>query len=355
MTSKLTLVTGPDAFLARAAVQRIKFEYDPDGYNSTSIDARSANIDEIIAALSTPGFFGTTRVIVVRDLMSVTTKGLALDDDSSNRSANGVKSGADWPSIFRAIEPSNAAVFVDPDLSGIPAAVRRAMPSHASTFLGDPPRGLSLLSWMKDRAAENGSSMADVDARLLAEVLSPGGWSAKSSNPAFDRPPDLDLFANEIAKLALAAHPDAITRSLIVELTAVNQPDRLFPLVDAVTSAEGASAIRELSVATVGGEEIARIGAQLNQQLELMVALEAAERRDPIEVGKALGLANPNRMINVGKSIRDVRSRPSRLLGAAIETERKFKSGVLRQPADQVYALIERVLSLSRPTREGGT
>jgi DNA polymerase III delta subunit len=185
--------------------------------------------------------------------------------------------------------------------------------------------------------------------------LCPTTWSTKPSNPAYDRPPDLELFANEIEKLSLAAHPDAISRSLIAEMSVVNQPDRLFPLIDAVIAGEGARALSELKTAIARGDELPRITAQLVQQTELMAVLEQAGRIDSIESGRAIGLSNPARMINVGKAMRSLRTSPARLVAEATETERKFKSGVLRQPADQLYVLIEQFLASGRQTRQGGT
>lgn len=350
----LTLITGPDAFLARAAVNAIRRRYDPDGLNTTTLDARSAGVSEVTAAVGTPGFFGSTRVIVVHDLMTLASKG-ASNDDVTDASPRGGKSAVDWSALFSAIQPENVGVFVDRELSTVPAAVKRAAPTGAEIVLGDPPRGAGLIAWMKERAKEAGSSIGDMDARVLAEMLSPGTWSQKSANPAYDRPPDLDLFANEIVKLALAAHPEPIGRAHIATMTAAGQPDRLFPLIDAVVASEGAAAIRELAVAMSAGDDAGRIGAQLYQQIELLAALDAAGRIDPLEAGRALGLQNPNRMVNVSRGMRSLRARPSRLVTEALETERQFKQGALRQPVDQVYALVERTLASARRTTESGT
>lgn len=351
----LTLVTGPDAFLARSAVARIRAEHDPDGLNTSVLDARSTSLQEIVAALGTPGFFGRGRVIIVNDLMTLSTKGAASDEDDDQPPAKGGKGSVNWPAVFGAIQPENVAVFVDRELSSVPAAVKRAAPRDAAMVIGDPPRGNELVGWMKRRAEAAGSKLADMDARMLAELLCPGTWSAKPNNPAYDRPPDLELFANEIDKLALAAHPGPIQRSHINEMTAAGQPDRLFPLIDAVISADGGTAIRELAVAMANGDDAGRIAAQLYQQTELLAALASAGRSDAVEVGRALGLSNPNRMIAVSKSLQRLRARPSRLLAAALETERQLKTGILRQSADQIYALVDRSLALARETREGGT
>lgn len=351
----LTLITGPDAFLVRGAVRRIRAVHDPDGINSTTIDARSSTLDEILRALATPGFFGTGRLIIVNDLMTLAAKGVAADSDEEQSGRTG-KVSVDWARVFGAIQTDNVAVFVDQELAGVPATVKRALPAGAEVITGDPPRGSALVSWMKERAGSAGSRLADIDARFLAELLCPSTWSAKPTNPAYDRAPDLELFAGEIDKLALSAYPGAIERAYIVEMTAAAQPDRIFPLIDATIAAEGTQAVRELSSAIRGGDEASRIATQLIQQAELVTALSVAGKIDPIEVGRALGLPNPNRMLAVAKSLpRTRRSRPDALLNAMLDTERQFKTGVLRQPVDQLYALVDRALDVARRTREGGT
>jgi len=350
----LTFVTGPDAYLARAAVNRIRERHDPDGLNTTTFESQSASISEITAAVGTPGFFGTARVVIISDLMTNASKGAASEDISDGSAKTG-KSAVDWVALFGAIQPSNIAVLVDRGLSSVPAAVKRAAPPETEIVLGDPPRGAGLVAWMNAQAKESGSDIADMDARVLAEMLAPGTWSAKPSNPAYDRPPDLDLFANEIAKLALAAHPEPIGRQAIAKMTSAGQADRLFPLVDAVIASEGATAMRELAVAMSNGDDAGRIGAQLYQQIELIAAMDAAGKMDPAEAGRLLGLQNPNRMVNVSRGMRSMRGRPNRLLAEAVESERQFKAGVLRQPVDQIYALVERVLSSARRTTESGT
>ena len=73
----LFLITGPDAFLVREAVRGIVLAHDADGLNTSRIDATASNLEEIIAALGTPGFFGGSRVVIVNDLMSLGSKGSA--------------------------------------------------------------------------------------------------------------------------------------------------------------------------------------------------------------------------------------------------------------------------------------
>lgn len=345
-------ITGPDAFLVRAAVRSVIETHDPQRLNTSTIDAKPANIDEVFTALGTPGFFGGTRVVVVNDLMSLSTKGAATEEVENEEKP--AKGSVDWQQLVATIRPENIAIFVDRDLRSIPAAVRRALPATANAIVGDPPRGSELIAWLKSRAKAAGGSIGDNEARYLAELICPSTWSTKPTNPAYDRPPDLDRFAGEIDKLALAAMPGRIERGHIEAMTVAGQTDRLFPLIDAVIAADATGAIRELPLAVSDSDEAARTAAQLNQQAELLAVMAVAGSTDPIEVGRAIGLSNPNRMLAIGKSLRRHRGGVKPLLATALDTERQLKTGVLRQPADGVYSLVDRALALGRDTREGG-
>jgi DNA polymerase III delta subunit len=348
----LYLITGPDALLVRAALREIRERHDPAGLNTSVIDARPGNVEEIVIALGTPGFFGGDRVVIVNDLMTLGTKGAAAIEDDGDE--NLAKQSVDWPRLFGAVQPGVVAVFVDRQLHSAPATVKKAVPADAEFVAADPPRGGRLISWIQARAKQAESNIDQRDAQRLAELLCPGTWGNKPSNPAYDRPPDLEQFANEVDKLALAAHPGPITRGHIDEMTTMAQADRLFPLVDAVMAGDAAGACRELGRSLADDGEAARIGAQLNQQVELLAVLSAASGRDPVETGRALGLSNPNRMIAVAKSLRSVGRSARPMLQAALETERAMKSGTLRRPTDGLYALVDDVLSIRRQTREGG-
>jgi DNA polymerase III delta subunit len=348
----LILMTGPDSFLVRSEIDKIRTAHDPEGFNSSTIDARSTSVEEIVLALGTPGFFGDVRVIVVTDLMARSSKkpGAELSEDDSPAQTGSV----DWQRIFDSIQPANVAVFADRTLWSVPTAVKKHAPGNTITIACEPMRGVALITWIKERAALSQANISDAHARLLAETLCPSTWSAKPSNPAYDRPPDLDQFANEIAKLAMAAFPGEIEKSHIEEMTASSQSDRLFPLVDAVVAGDAQNAVRELAITVGDNDDIGRSAVQLYQQAELMAALSAAGRIDPADAGRQLGLTNPNRMVAVSRSLRRLRQETRPLLTALLETERQFKTGLLRQPVDQLYSMVDRTISPPKSTQDGG-
>jgi DNA polymerase III delta subunit len=347
----LTLITGPDSHLVRTEIDRLKSQLDPDGLNTSIFDAKTNALEEIVIALGTPGFFGGQRLVIVHDLMARSSKSAASEEDDDAPA----KAGAvDWQRVFGSISAGTNAVFADRDLRSVPAAVKKQLPVDARVVTCEPPRGNELVSWMTERARAAGSSMSPMTANVLAELLCPTTWRNQPTNPAYDRPPDLEQFANEIDKLALAAFPGAIESAHIHEMSAAGQVDRLFPLIDSLIAGESGTAIDHLRDTIGSGDEAARVSAQLFQQAELLGALDAAGRLDPVEAGRKLGLSNPNRMLAISKGLRRFRGRPTALVDSALEADRQLKSGVLRQPTDQLYSLVDRTLASSQTRRNDG-
>src|SRR6185312_5624972 len=96
----------------------------------------------------------------------------------------------------------------------------------------------------------------------------PQTWGAKGNNPAFDRPPDLDVLGNEIAKLATAALPGPITLNHVRELIDRGNEDKLFTFIDAAVAGNLGKAVVELDRLLAAGEDPHKLLAQLGQQVE---------------------------------------------------------------------------------------
>jgi DNA polymerase III delta subunit len=353
------IIVGPDAATARAEVERLLRVHDPSGLNTTRLDGRALSLDEAVGAVGTPAFFGGGRVVVIDDLMARASKASAGGSDGGDAiEANTAARGLDFGRLFGAVATENVLILVDKTLTSVPAAVKRAAPADALIFAGEPPRGAALIEWIQGKAVEFGSSIDGRTARLLAERTFPQTWSAKPANPAYDRPPDLDLLRNEIAKLALAAHPGSIDAEIVRTMVASAAEDRLFPFVEAVVTYRLDDAVPALESLQASGDDPGRLVAQVYQQIELAAVVPAAgSTTDLAAIGKDLGLTNPNRMIGVAKTIRRGRTAPSRLLHLALQTDRQSKRGVLRHGDDVVYHLL--TLAAATPAddahEQGGT
>jgi DNA polymerase III delta subunit len=333
------LIHGPDAMMVQAHVANLVVKFDPDGANTTRLDGKSIAVAQAATMAGTPGFLGQARVILIDDLMARASKGTGSDGDDSAPAKRGRASGGlNLAPLFEAVAPDNVLILIDPTLASIPANIRKILPVDAEVLAGEPPRGNELINWIQRTAKAAGGSISPAVARELAELLFPQAWKAKPSNPRYDRPPDMELLRNEVEKLATAAHPGAIEARHLQALTEAGRVDRLFPFLEAAAAGQLPKAMAELRALLDAGEDVHRLSAQLAQQLELRAALDGAGGAEPVAVGRALGLTNPNRMVGVARSPRGGPSR--RAVDDARAIDRAMKTGELRDPAEALYCLI---------------
>ena len=116
------------------------------------------------------------------------------------------------------------------------------------------------------------------------------------------------LLTSELAKLALAAHPDPITDELIMELVGSGPDERIFRYIDASMSGELTAATRELDRLQAAGVEPAMVMAQTLGQIELAAVAAAAGDRDAGAIARELGAVSASRLSAV---MATARRRPS--------------------------------------------
>lgn len=327
----ICVVLGPDYAMARGRARDIARERDPSGDNTSTMDGKAASIRAVMMDIASVGFFSAGRVVIVEDLIARLGK-------------QGAKDGGqvpDWPGLFSAVPDASTLVLLDPSLAALPAAVKKALPAMATVDLSEPPRGPHLVTWIRNRANVEQAQIDEPTARFLAESLYPQSWAQKSRNPAYDRPPDMEMLGNEIAKLALAAHPGPIRRDHIREMVDRGDEDRIFTFLDAAASGRLSAAMVELDHLLAAGEDPAKLLAQLSQNVELGAVMAAAGRRDPAAVGREIGLSNPQRMGSIQRSIGG--QAPGTVLASvplATAADRRMKQGELREPLDALYDAI---------------
>lgn len=330
----IVLVHGPDAASARAKVAAVLADRDPSGENTSWFDAADTPLPQLVVAAGSAGFFGVGRVVVVRDLMAKASRGKGGTSASVDEPAAG---SLDLGPLFAAVPPENTLVLLDPGLSSLPAAVKKAAPKDATVVGCEPPRGGDLVAWIERTAQEAGGGIEREAARLLAATLFPQSWQGKPNNPRFDRPPDLDLLRSRVETLVLFAYPEPVNAGHVRELAPGAPDDRIFKFVEAAANGDVGVAARELEHLLRAGEEPAKLVAQVMGQIELGAVAAAGAGTDPAELGRRLGLANPNQLVAIARSQRGGAGRRVR---TALETDRAFKTGRLRQPADALVALM---------------
>lgn len=329
----ITVILGPDAALARRALAEVLRELGASDLSTDRLDSNATSAEALLAAVTAAPFFGDRRTVVVEGLI-----------DSSNQKASKTSrraEGADLGRLLSSKPPSTNLILYSPNVGSLTAAVRRSIPDDADIRISACPRGHQLVRLAQSLAQEHGAEIAERDARLLLNRLFPGDWQDVSSNPAFDRPPSIELLENELAKLALAAYPNAITEETIEHSTPSRAADRMFPLLDAAIRGDRMAALGELTSTLRSGEEPARVLAQVYQQIELSVGAVASGRpSNGPDAAKALGITSSYRFGKLAEAVARGKRSPLEQLRLALEVDRRLKTGVLRTPEDALTSIV---------------
>jgi DNA polymerase III delta subunit len=336
LAAMIHLILGPDYSMVREATRKRALASDPDGQSTSTMDGKAVSIQDVAMAAASIGFFSAGRTIIVEDLLARFAKGNA-------------KSDTDWKALFSGVPAETTLILADPSVVSMPAAVKKALPDTADVLLCDPPRGRDLIDWIVGRAKSQGGKIDKGTAQTLAMTLYPAGWSQKSRNPAFDRPPDMEALVHEIDKLVIAAHPGSVTEDHIRELIATGDNDQIFTFIDAASGGNIAKAVTELDRLLAAGEDPYKILSQLSSSGELAAVMSRADRRDPADVGRELRLSNPARMTSVARSVRDQPQHfAPRVVRVLEETDRQIKTGEIRDPVDALYSALAGIAGLRR-------
>lgn len=336
----LHVILGSDRALAKRALQRLLDATDPSGLDTDRIDASASSFDAIFAAVTAVPFFGSRRVIVLSGLLAQST-------GKGGRGGKG-KSESDLVKLIGAVPETTVLVLFDPELGELGATVRKQLPQVVDVVVNDAPRGPALIELTMKMAAALGSSIDRPVAQKLLDRLFPFSWQQAAQNRAYDKPPSVEQLESEIGKLAIAAFPDAISAGVIEDLVPQRNEERIFPLLDAVIGGNQQRALIETENANRAGEDPSRTTNQIYQQIELSVGAVAHGRpSDSLQAGRALGIANAYRMTKVTEGAQRGRIAPARQLRLALETDRRLKTGRLRNPDE---ALVDLVVRVTTPT-----
>ena len=330
----IAFVHGPDALLVRQQVRTLCADLDPSGSNTTRVDGRTTAPNQIATMVGTPAFLGMGRVIVVDDLF-VGKRNSKAPDSEDEKSPPPSK---DSLGILSNVAAGNALIIVEPSLSSVPAAVKKAMPD-IQVRTGIPPRGRELVSWVSAEVAAAGTSIDDAAVTSLLTLLYPGTWQQTPTNPRYDVPPDLDRLQQEIRKLAAFAHPRPISRADVTAMVPGSTQDQLFPFLGALFGGRVDESVRLLQQVLDNGDDHFRVLAQVMQQIELATPLEAATGASPESVGRDLGVPNPKRMHAIERSSRTHPATP--MLNSALQADRDQKRGRLRNAEDALLAIMD--------------
>jgi DNA polymerase III delta subunit len=278
----LILLYGDNRLAIDEHVRDLRARYDPDGFATSFFSIPGDSIEAIRSACLSPGFFGSTRLVVVYDLL-VTTAG-----QRSGRHAAALSPAL--AELLRDLPESTVLVLVERTLDpGLARAIQRAVPGavvqqHAT------PRGLELVEWTIERARRHGSTIDRWVATRLLEALFPASWQRPSRTD--DLPPDLYRLDQELAKLAVASLPEGvITSELVGQLVMSEDASDDWALADALAEGDQEAAIRALERALARGAQPEVVLGQLVSQYEAYAVLTSSPAVSLERIARETGLS----------------------------------------------------------------
>ncbi|HUZ02811.1 MAG TPA: hypothetical protein VMU89_20920 [Thermomicrobiaceae bacterium] len=275
------LLLGTDRLAIDERLRSLRLEHDPSGINTTIFDQAAAQLGGLRSAALAPGFFGTARVVVARDLFAEPVRA-----GSSGRARASERSAV--LALLAEIPDSTVLIVAQSAASPVELREIRDQVSSIRVETFEVPRGRELIDWVHDRAKLYEVSIESDAAVRLVEALFPAGWRAVARRD--DVPPDLFRLDREIAKLSSAASDGVITAAVVDDLVAGVESSNIWGLTDAIAAGDAAAAIREAERAVATGTAPEVLIGQLAAQYETFAALAAGESAGVSTVAAETGI-----------------------------------------------------------------
>jgi DNA polymerase III delta subunit len=336
LTSPITVLLGDNRLEVRERVDRARTSIDPTGLSTSTIDSASNAVDDVAAAIGSPGFFGADRLVICFNLVTPSAGG-------RRRKASKSDPEADPLNVLSRIAPGVWLVIVEDSLS---ATDEKRVRTHARDVQVERlsvPRGRALIDWTSQRARMHQATIDGASATRLLEALFPGSWRQAARRD--DSPPDLYRLDSELAKLAVAAGEQAeITGKMIGDLVPNADELDIWGLSNAIADRDQSRAIKQLEQAIEAGQVPEMILAQLAAQFETFAVVNAARGRPVASVASRSGLSE-GRLRQAGRSARNY----SRVeLSLALQEIRDTDFGIKQGHFEPEDALASLVAGLSR-------
>ncbi|HET9017842.1 MAG TPA: DNA polymerase III subunit delta [Thermomicrobiaceae bacterium] len=329
----IVLLHGSDRLGIDERVRAHRLEHDPSGINTTTFDQAATQLGDLRAAALAPGFFGTSRVVVARDLL---TERSAAGAGRRARAAERDEVLA----LLAEIPPSTILIVVEESVSSADSgAIRGRVPAIDVTKL-DVPRGRELIEWVSARAEQYGVTIPTEPASRLLEALFPGAWRAVSRRD--DVPPDLYRLDNELAKLSCAARDGIVTAAVVDELVPGVESSNIWGLTDAIAAGDAGAAVKETERALATGAPPEVLIGQLVSQFETLAALTAGAGVGMSAVATETGLTEARLQQAARSARRFPISRLRRGLTALREIDVATKRGEV-EAEDALLGLVARL------------
>ncbi|MEZ4520031.1 MAG: hypothetical protein R3A46_00100 [Thermomicrobiales bacterium] len=277
---------------------------DPQGLNTSTLSIESADISDVRAAVTTPGFFGAARMVLIQGIPGI---------DKSPR--------IEWDDLadcLRQQQPTTTTVLAT--YQKIPAnrrILKAAKQEGWEVELHDLIFGPPLVQWVESRAGTFGAAIDQRASRELLDRLFPTAWQREDRwNP---QSINMRQLATEIEKLAAGSANGTITQEMVAHLVADRSGVTAFKLNDETFEGKTAAALKELDNVLANGDAPERVVGQIGYQPLVLHAAGYVQRYGPDAVAEAAGVSSGQLKATVGRKSA-WRNRPG--LSRAIESLR---------------------------------
>jgi DNA polymerase III delta subunit len=345
------LLHGPNTLLVEERLAALRAELDPQTFNTSTIDLQSTTVQEVAAACQASSFFGSGRVLVLRNPVNPRRAATTTDDDASDDTAVGKLVWAEIADALRSAPPENHIIIrQDGTLASNHGAHKLAKDLGWKIETYTIPREGELLAWVSERAALLGLSITHAAQERLLDLLHPLVWNSKPDR--FDTSnPDPRLIASELAKLASAAGDAPVDVPLVDELVEDRSGYKAFALNNVLFTGNTSGSLTELEKMLDAGDPAERILAGLASDASLQAAVQLGEGHNPSAVATASGMTE-GRIGNLRRNGPRLDPRALQRITEAIRhADASVKSGAAGSTQEEIVPLVAHIAETVRSTR----
>lgn len=267
-------------------VAEIVAQNDPQTFNTSALSIESAELSEIGAAISTPGFFGSGRILVIRGVPGA-DKSPKIEWDDLEPLLSG--------------QPDTTITILVSSVK-IPAnrkSLKTAKTRKWSVELHDLLFGRDLEAWVARRGQQAGAEFEPQAIRELLTRLYPTSWQREDRwNP---QTIDMRLIATEVEKLAAGSADGTVTRRSVEQLVMDRSGVTAFKLNDETFEGRAAAALIELDNVLANGEAPERVIGQIGYQPTVLLAAGYVQRYGVDTVAEASGISAGQLKATIGR------------------------------------------------------
>jgi len=317
----LYVLYGPDTFTVHEGLHRVIVPYlavEGENPETVRLDGPTATPAQIATACQQFTLLSGTRIVVVEGLLSRFEPEKPARDRARKGKAKKAGLPPEWESFVprvAGLPDKSVLVLLDAELKAgnyLLKALKAQPNADVREML--PPRGDSLVAWIRERAAGTDARIDDDAARQLGVLAGADLWQLNS----------------EIQKLAVYADGKPITAEMIRSMTASSVSSTIFMLVDAIVEGKQTEARRRLDQMYRDGLSAGYVFTMVGRQIRIIAQLlEARQHRGSAQpVGELAGMHEFAVRRASDQARKFDERRVLRALEAVVAADRSIKTGL---------------------------